>query len=96
MLPWIFASPGRLVSCATDWHPNQDNIARACVRIFAWADSEDAVPAKIGVQMLEEAKTWVGNLTGLSPADAGDETFRLLPKAVIEKMVPKKAVVRSQ
>jgi hypothetical protein len=45
------------------------------IRIFAYGDGE--VLANVGEQTLEEAKLGLANLTGLSPADAGDEVFRL-------------------
>jgi hypothetical protein len=47
------------------------------VRIFSWIGSEGAVLENIGQQTPEEAKLGLANLTGLSPADAGDEIFRL-------------------
>jgi hypothetical protein len=47
------------------------------VRIFSWIGSEGAVLENIGQQTPEEAKLGLANLTGLSPADAGDEICRL-------------------
>jgi hypothetical protein len=47
------------------------------VRIFAWTGSEGVVLENIGERTLEEAKLGLANLTGLSPAEAGDEIFRL-------------------
>ncbi|HWU25598.1 MAG TPA: hypothetical protein VN154_04280 [Rhizomicrobium sp.] len=43
------------------------------LRVFAWADGE--VLTNIGDQTLEEAKLGLPNLTGLSPAAAGDKIF---------------------
>jgi hypothetical protein len=47
------------------------------IRIFAWSGSSGAVLANFGEQTFEEAKLQFANLTGLSPAEAGDEVFRL-------------------
>jgi hypothetical protein len=47
------------------------------MRVFAWVGSAGAVLANIGEQTLEEAKLGLANLTGLSPAEAGDEIFKM-------------------
>ncbi len=47
------------------------------VRIFSWTGSEGVVLQNVGEQTPEEAKLGMANLTGLSPADAGEEIFRL-------------------
>jgi hypothetical protein len=39
MLPWIFASPGRLVAAHTDWRPDHNNIARGYVYRVACVDN---------------------------------------------------------
>jgi hypothetical protein len=55
------------------------------VRIFSWTGSEGAVLENIGEQTPEEAKLGMANLTGLSPADAGDEIFRLAEQQSVEQ-----------
>jgi hypothetical protein len=55
------------------------------VRTFSWTGSEGAVLENIGEQTPEEAKLEMANLTGLSPADAGDEIFRLAEQQDAEK-----------
>jgi hypothetical protein len=47
------------------------------LRIFAWSGSEGAVLANIGVQTAEEAKLGFTDLSGLSPADAGNKIFAI-------------------
>jgi hypothetical protein len=55
------------------------------VRIFSWTGSEGAVLENVGGQTPEEAKLGMANLTDLSPADAGDEIFRLAEQQDAEK-----------
>jgi hypothetical protein len=47
------------------------------IRTFAWTGSEGAVLANTGEQTSEEAKLRFADLTGLSPADAGDKISAL-------------------
>ena len=47
--------------------------------------SEGTVLANVGEQTSEEAKLGLPNLTGFSPADAGDEVFRLAEKQAAEE-----------
>ncbi len=49
----------------------------APLRMFTWDGSQGEVFANFGDQTPEEAKLRLANLSGLSPADAGEEIFRL-------------------
>ena len=55
------------------------------MRIFAWTGCEGVVLENIGERTSEEAKLGLANLTGLSPADAGDEIFRLVEQQTAEE-----------
>jgi hypothetical protein len=55
------------------------------VRIFSWTGSEGAVLENVGEQTPEEAKLGMANISGLSPADAGDEIFRLAGEQIAEE-----------
>jgi hypothetical protein len=59
------------------------------LRIFGWADGQ--VLANIGEQTAEEAKLGLADLTGLSPADAGDKIFELAG----EELAKQEALVAS-
>jgi hypothetical protein len=55
------------------------------VRIFSWTGSEGVVLQNVGEQTPDEARLGIANLTGLSPAEAGDEIFRLAGEQDAEK-----------
>jgi hypothetical protein len=55
------------------------------VRVFSWTGCEGAVLANIGEQTSEEASLRIADLSGLSPADAGEEIFRLAEEQNVEQ-----------